>query len=70
MAPKFTVKMSVQNSSCVPEDLKQAKVQGSEVETVIFDSDYNNMKRLQDELTDALKALNGRYPKKVFKFIK
>ena len=56
MVPKYTVKMDV------------AKGDGSE--SIVFDSDYNNMKRLQTELQDALKSINGRYSKKVFKFLK
>ena len=56
MVPKYTVKM----------DLTSA----AGTESVIFDSDYNNMKRLQTELQDALKSINGRYSKKVFKFLK
>ena len=56
MVPKYTVKM----------DLKDNEEQKS----IVFDSDYNNMKRLQMELEDALKSMKGRYSKKVFKFIK
>ena len=58
MVPKYTLKF----------DLKSSENQESE--SVILDSDYNNMKRLQVELQDALKSLNGRYSKKVFKFLK
>ena len=56
MVPKYTVKMDL--------------AKGGETESIIFDSDYNNMKRLQTELQDALKSINGRYSKKVFKFLK
>ena len=57
MVPKYTCKMEL--------------VRGDEDhETVIFDSDYNNMKRLQQELETALKSIEGKYSKKVLKFIK
>ena len=56
MVPKYTVKMDV--------------AKGDDSESIVFDSDYNNMKRLQTELQDALKSINGRYSKKVFKFLK
>ena len=58
MVPKYTLKF----------DLKS--IQNNKSESIIMDSDYNNMKRLQVELQDALKSLNGRYSKKVFKFLK
>ena len=57
MVPKFTTKFQFEKGN-------------GEIETVIADSDYNNMKRLQDELTEALASLNGRYSKKVVKFLK
>ena len=57
MVPKFTTKFQFEKGN-------------GELETVIADSDYNNMKRLQEELTEALASLNGRYSRKVMKFLK
>ena len=57
MVPKYTLKMEF--------------LRGDENhETVLCDSDYNNMKRLQQELETALKSIDGKYSKKVLKFIK
>ena len=58
MVPKYTMKFDFQNEG------------NGNSESVILDSDYNNMKRLEAELQDALKSINTRYSKKVFKFIK
>uniref|UniRef100_A0A7S3IM53 COMM domain-containing protein n=1 Tax=Strombidium inclinatum TaxID=197538 RepID=A0A7S3IM53_9SPIT len=70
MVPKFTMKLDLQQGSVAAEDLKNNSTSKEGMESVIMDCDYNNMKRLQEELQDALKSLNGRYSKKVFKFIK
>ena len=56
MVPKYTLKFDL--------------AQNNSTTSVVMDSDYNNLKRLQDELQDALKSMNGRYSKKVFKFLK
>ena len=58
MVPKYTLKFEFES-----EETKDPS-------SVIMDSDYNNLKRLQIELQDALKSINGRYSKKVFKFIR
>ena len=58
MVPKYTLKF----------DFEYQK--NGKTESVILDSDYNNLKRLESELKEALKSLNTRYSKKVFKFIK
>ena len=58
MLPKYTLKFDLK----APEETTE--------QSIVMDSDYNNMKRLQTELEMALKSLNGRYSKKVFKFLK
>ena len=58
MVPKYTLKFDFENDA------------SGSTESVIMDSDYNNLKRLEAELKDALKSINSRYSKKVFKFIK
>ena len=57
MVPKYTLKMEFLRGD-------------DDHQTVICDSDYNNMKRLQIELETALKSIDGKYSKKVLKFIK
>ena len=39
-------------------------------ESLVFDLDYTNMMRLQEELQAAIKSVDGQYAKKVQKFIK
>ena len=70
MVPKYTVKMDVHTANAAANMERGAASEEQQLESIIFDSDYNNMKRLQDELQTALKSLNGRYSKKVFKFLK
>ena len=70
MVPKYTVKLDLQTASMAANMEKGLMSEDQQVESVIFDSDYNNLKRLQEELQMAMKSINGRYPKKVFKFLK
>ena len=35
-----------------------------------MDVDYTNLKRIQNELEEALKSIDATYSKKVFKFLK
>ena len=70
MVPKYTCKIDFQTAQSAQEDLKNNLSSHQDIESVIFDSDYDNMKRLQTELQDALKSVNSRYSKKVFKFLK
>ena len=70
MVPKYTIKMDLQKAQSAKDDLKNNQSSSNDIESIIFDSDYNNLKRLQNEMEDALKSLNTRYPKKVIKFIK
>ena len=37
---------------------------------LVLDLDYTNLKRLQEELQEAIKSVDGQYAKKVQKFIK
>ena len=39
-------------------------------ESFVMDSDYTNLKRIQEALEDALKSIDTTYSKKVFKFLK
>ena len=73
MLPKYTVKLDIQPAT---KAVGAQEVQGKneergdqQIDSVIFDSDYTNLKKLQKELEDALKSVNGRYAKKVVKFI-
>ena len=61
--PKYTVKL----------ELEQKPIKMSEKPTqqaMVFDMDYTNMKRLQDELQAAIKSVDNTYSKKVQKFIR
>ena len=65
MFPKYTVKIDLEQQ---PEKhMVNAKPTN---QSLVFDMDYTNMKRLQDELQAALKSVDGQYAKKVQKFIK
>lgn len=62
MVPKYIVKL----------DLEETGKQGGEAksENFVMDIDYTNLKRIQTEIEDALKAVNSTYSKKVLKFLK
>ena len=63
--PKYTVKIDLEHQ---PE--KQMMNAKPTTENLIFDLDYTNMVRLQDELQAAIKSVDGQYAKKVQKFIR
>ena len=63
--PKYTVKIDLEHQ---PE--KQNMNAKPTTENLVFDLDYTNMMRLQDELQAALKSVDGQYAKKVQKFIR
>ena len=63
--PKYTVKIDLEHQ---PE--KQNANAKATTENLVFDLDYTNMMRLQDELQAALKSVDGQYAKKVQKFIR
>ena len=56
-APKYTMKLTM-------------KDQEGSTNKYLIDSDYSNMVRLRDELSEALKSLDSPFSKKVFKFMK
>ena len=58
MVPKYTVKLDISGSDKEKD------------EKYVLDIDYTNMKKIQNELEEALKALDTTYSKKVFKFLK
>ena len=69
MFPKYTLKMDLQPAlKSENKEVGQFNAE-QEVDSIIFDSDYTNLKKLQTELEEAVKSLNGRYAKKVFKFL-
>ena len=55
--PKFTMKLTMEDEN-------------SKTQNFLIDSDYSNMVKLRDELTEALQSLDGPFSKKVFKFLK
>ena len=48
--PKYTVKLDLQTGNMALNMEKGKVSEDQQMESVVFDSDYNNMKRLQDEL--------------------
>ena len=56
LVPKYTLKLDLGS--------------GREQESFVLDCDYTNLKRIQGELEEALKALDAPYSKKVVKFLK
>ena len=63
MLPKYTVKLDLEEKPL--QAMEQPKSQA-----IVMDLDYTSMKRLQDELQDAIKSLDGVYAKRVQKFIR
>ena len=63
MFPKYTVKLDLE------EKPKQVMDQ-PQVSSLVLDLDYTSMKRLQDDLQEAVKSLDGVYAKRVQKFIR
>ncbi len=59
MVPKYTLKLGVKEGE-----------ESGQVENFVLDVDYNNLKRIQVEIEDALKSIDATYSKKVFKFLK
>ena len=45
MVPKYTVKLDFERESGAVNDLKHNMVSAEDIESVIIDSDYNNLKR-------------------------
>ena len=60
MCPKYTMKLQMSETTL------QEPVHSEQV----MDLDYTTMKRLQMELLEAIKSVEGPYPRKVQKFIK
>ena len=63
--PKYTIKLDLEHQ---PE--KQMINAKATTENLVFDLDYTNMMRLQEELQAAIKSVDGQYAKKVQKFIR
>ncbi len=59
MVPKYTVKLDLASSR-----------ESETPESFVFDTDYTNLKRIQQELEEAIKAIDATYSKKVVKFLK
>ena len=69
LQPKFTVRLDVEQK---PMRQGQAAAEQSQPEAVsmVFDSDFTNMQRLEEELRAAIKSVESQYPRKVQKFIR
>jgi hypothetical protein len=66
MVPKYTVKLDLETSTLEGE----SEESGSKTESYVLDVDYTNLKRIQQELEEALKSIDAPYSKKVVKFLK
>ena len=66
LQPKFTVRVETEQ--------KPMRSVGSDSQpeacSMVFDADFTNMQRLEEELKAAIKSIDTQYPRKVQKFIK
>eukprot|EP00347_Sterkiella_histriomuscorum_P000266 403376539 len=67
MVPKYTLKLDIAEGQS--QHLGDQNNQ-NQVESFVMDCDYTNLKRIQQELEEALKSIDTTYSKKVFKFLK
>ena len=65
MVPKFTMKLDLATNTNEDGDRTEEKT-----ESYVLDVDYTNLKRIQQELEEALKSIDAPYSKKVVKFLK
>ena len=66
MQPKFTVKLDTEQKPMSQSGPDSVPVPNS----MVFDMDFTNMQRLEEELKAAIKSVDAQYPRKVQKFIK
>ena len=66
MVPKYTCKLDLKANTVEDEE----DGAGVASESYVLDVDYTNLKRIQQELEEALKSLDAPYSKKVVKFLK
>ena len=66
MVPKYTVKLDLAST----KECKNGKEEDEHTQSYVLDVDYTNLKRIQQELEEALKAVDAPYSKKVVKFLK
>ena len=67
MVPKYTLKLDLATSTL---DSEASTSEGQKIESLVLDADYTNLKRIQQELEEALKSIDAPYSKKVVKFLK
>ena len=68
MVPKYTVKLDLASSKDCSSNGRQEE--DEHTQSYVLDVDYTNLKRIQQELEEALKAVDAPYSKKVVKFLK
>ena len=66
MVPKYTLKLDIASSNLGGSD----EAEGEKTESFVLDVDYTNLKRIQQELEEALKSIDAPYSRKVVKFLK
>ena len=64
--PKYTMRINLEKYAEHGSSLEGK----TEEQDLVLDLDYTNLKRLQEELQEAIKSVEGQYAKKVQKFIK
>ena len=66
LQPKFTVRLETEQ--------KPMRQHGQESQatsqSIVFDADWTNMQRLEQELKAAIKSREAQYPRKVQRFIR
>ncbi len=63
LVPKYTVKLDIAGN-------ENSISKSDNSQSYVLDMDYTNLKRIQNEIEEALKAVDSTYSKKVFKFLK
>ena len=66
LQPKFTVRLDTEQKPMRSVGL-ESQAQAS---SMVFEADFTNMERLQEELLAAVKSIDQQYPRKVQKFIR
>lgn len=68
MKETFIPKMMIQLD--VKESKLSEKTSEAGLRSFVFETDYANLKRIQDELKQAVNSLSDPYSRKIYKFVK
>ena len=70
MQPKYTVRLDTEQKPIRQSASDTTDQQRPQLNQIVFDVDFTNMQRLEEELRAAVKSVAGEYPRKVQKFIR